>query len=136
MKIAIVCSKFNEDITEKMLEAGLAQAKRRGVVVAAVIEVPGAFDSPLAAKKLLKRNDVSAVAVIGAIVTGGTKHDEVIAGALARGLVVLSLQFEKPVTLGVIGPGVSEAQAKARAVEYGTRAVDAAIDLVNAIGKI
>lgn len=136
IRIAIVRSKFNGEITSKMLKAALAQAKKRGVAIASVIEVPGAFDIPLAAKKLLKRRDVAAVATLGAIVTGGTKHDEVIGMALAHWLPAISLEFEKPVALGVIGPGVTQAQAKARAVEYGTRAVDAAVDLVNAIGKV
>ena len=130
INIAIVRSKFNGEITSKMLKAALSQAKKRGVAVAAVAEVPGAFDIPLAAKRLLKRRDVDCVTTIGAIVKGGTKHDEVIAMALAHWLPALALEFEKPVSLGVIGPGVTEAQAKARAVEYAARAVDAAIDLV------
>jgi 6,7-dimethyl-8-ribityllumazine synthase len=133
MKIAIVCSKFNGEITSKMLKAALLRAKTRGVGVVSVLFVPGAFDSPLAVKKLLKRKDVSAVAVLGAIVTGGTKHDEVIGFAIANSLSLLSMEFEKPVALGVIGPGVSESQAKARAVEYAGRAVDAAIDLVGVL---
>ena len=136
IRIAIVRSRFNEHITSKMLQAALGRAKKRGVGVSAIVEVPGAFDSPLAAKKLLKRKDVAAVAVIGAIVTGGTKHDEVIGHAIAHSLSLLSIEFGKPVALGVIGPGVSERQARDRAVEYGARSVDACIDLVNAIGKI
>ncbi|MDO8340110.1 MAG: 6,7-dimethyl-8-ribityllumazine synthase [Candidatus Burarchaeum sp.] len=130
ISIGLVVSEFNAEITEKMLAAALACARREGCAVAKVVRVPGAYDTPLAAKKLLKMRGIDAVAVIGAIVTGGTKHDEFIASAMANALTSLSLEFEKPVTLGVIGPGATYAKANARAKEYAERAVMGAKKLV------
>jgi 6,7-dimethyl-8-ribityllumazine synthase len=121
--IGIVASEFNSDITEQMLAHAIATAKKNNITIAKTIRVPGAYDAPLAAKKLLKIREVQAVAVIGAIITGETKHDELISTALANALTALSLEFEKPVTLGVIGPGATYAMAKARAKGYAERAV-------------
>jgi len=91
--------------------------------------VPGSYDTPLAADRLARREDVDAVAVVGAIIEGDTDHDEVIADAAAQGLTDVSLDRDTPVTLGVIGPGMSVAEARER-VEYGATAVESAVDLV------
>jgi 6,7-dimethyl-8-ribityllumazine synthase len=123
LHIAIVVADFNSEITSKMLASALAEAKRGECDVVKVIHVPGAYDSPLAAKLLLKDRNVDCVAVLGAIIKGGTKHDAVIANAIAGALTSLSLEFEKPVALGVMGPGLSYTQAKARAKGYAERAV-------------
>lgn len=122
-RIALVVAEFNSEITSKMLGSALAEAKRRDSDVVKVLHVPGAYDAPLAAKHLLRERGIDGVAVLGAIIKGGTKHDEVIANALAHALTSLSLEFEKPVALGVMGPGLSYLQAKARARGYAERAV-------------
>ncbi|MFA6036203.1 MAG: 6,7-dimethyl-8-ribityllumazine synthase [Candidatus Micrarchaeia archaeon] len=134
--IAVVASEFNQAIVDEMLKHAIAAAKKRKITIAKTIRVPGAYDAPLAVKKLLERRDISAVAVIGAIITGETKHDELIAGALANALTALSLQYEKPVTLGVIGPGATYAMAKARAKGYAERAVTGAGKMAEEVQKI
>ncbi len=116
-----------------MLEYALAAARKKGAEVKRVVQVPGVFDSPLAVKKLLSGKDVDAVVVIGAVVKGETMHDEVITNAASNAFVALSLQYGKPVALGVIGPGANWRQAKAREREYAERSVDAAIKMVEAI---
>ncbi|PSP95299.1 6,7-dimethyl-8-ribityllumazine synthase, partial [Halobacteriales archaeon QH_8_68_33] len=81
---------------------------------------------------LARRDDVDAVAVIGAIVTGDTDHDQVIADAAAQGLTDVSLERDTPVTFGVIGPDMSAAEARER-VEYGALAVESAVDLAEGL---
>ncbi|HLC90368.1 MAG TPA: 6,7-dimethyl-8-ribityllumazine synthase [Candidatus Nanoarchaeia archaeon] len=111
MKLGIVVSEFyGEDITGKMLAVSL-QACQENNVEAEVIKVPGSFDIPLPVKKLLKRKDIAGVITLGAIIEGDTDHDGVIAYALAATLQNLSLEFEKPVVLGVNGPKMSWKQA-------------------------
>jgi len=134
--IGIVASEFNSEITGKMLAHALIIAKKNGITITKTIRVPGAYDAPLAAKKLLARRDIDAVAVLGAIIKGETKHDELIAASLANALTLLSLKFEKPVTLGVIGPGASYAKAKARAKEYAERAILGAKKLVGEVRSL
>ncbi|MBI2665124.1 6,7-dimethyl-8-ribityllumazine synthase, partial [Candidatus Woesearchaeota archaeon] len=104
MKIGIVVSEFYwEDITSKMLDAALKVAQEHKVSVE-VVKVPGSFDIPLPAKKLLEKKDIDGVVTLGAVVKGDTAHDEIISNSLAKTLQELSLYYNKPVVLGVNGP--------------------------------
>ena len=78
----------------------------------------------------MRKNDVDAVVALGAIITGATKHDEVIAHQVARKLVDLAEKYGKPVTLGISGPGMNRMQALERVDEYARRSVEAAVKLV------
>ena len=131
--IGIVVSEFNSAITSKMLETALSHARKIGVKVEKVIKVPGAYDMPLAIKKLLQNKKIHGVATLGAIITGETKHDEVIAYSTAILAAELSVQFEKPVALGVSGPGQNWELAEARAESYAKRSVDAVMEMLNVL---
>ena len=130
VKLGIVCSEFNYNITHAMEERALEHAKFMGVEVTKVIRVPGAFDMPLAVKKLLEMKNVDGVVTLGAVLQGETGHDDIVAQNAARKMTDLSLQYDKPVALGVSGPGQSRLQAEARIDEYAKRAVEAAVKLV------
>jgi len=130
--LGLVVSRFNRPITEGMEAAATEAAEARGATIVATTRVPGAYDSPLAADRLARRDDVEAVAVLGAIVTGDTGHDRVIADATARGLTEVSLSRDKPVTLGVTGPDMTAEEARDR-MDYGASAVESAIDMVEAL---
>jgi len=94
-----------------------------------VFKVPGAFDAPQAVAEVVKSDYVDAVAVIGAVIQGETKHDEVVAHQAARKILDLSIESGKPVALGIIGPGATRMQALERAEEYARRAVEAAVKM-------
>jgi 6,7-dimethyl-8-ribityllumazine synthase len=130
--LGLVVARFNAPVTEEMEESARAAAEERGVEVVETVRVPGAYDAPLAADRLARREDVDAVAVVGAIVTGDTDHDQVIGQATAEGLSQVSLDRDKPVTYGVSGPGQSAAEARER-VEKGGEAVAAAADLTEVL---
>lgn len=130
--LGLVVSRFNRPITERMEEAAKAAASDRGARVVETIHVPGAYDTPLAADRLARRPDVEAVAVVGAIITGDTAHDRVIADAAAQRLTDVSLDRDTPVTLGIAGPGMTAEQARDR-TDYGANAVESAIDMVEAL---
>ncbi|MWV65000.1 6,7-dimethyl-8-ribityllumazine synthase [Halorubrum sp. JWXQ-INN 858] len=127
--LGLVVARFNESVTGPMAEAAREAAAERDAVVADELAVPGAYDSPLAADRLARRDGIDAVAVVGAIVTGDTDHDRVIADATATKLTDVSLDRDTPVTFGVSGPGMSGAEARER-VDKGADAAHAAIDLV------
>ena len=128
VSLGLVVARFNDSVTEPMAEAAREAAADRDAVGVDELSVPGAYDSPLAADRLARRDDVDAVAVIGAIVTGDTDHDHVIASATAEQLTRVSLDRDTPVTFGVSGPGMSGAEARER-IKKGAEAADAAIDL-------
>lgn len=135
VKLGIVVSEFNYDITYLMLQKALNHAEFLGAKVTIVFKVPGTYDMPLAVKALLERDDVDAVVTLGAVIQGETKHDEVVANQAARKLIDLSIEYGKPVTLGVIGPGASRMQALERVEEYARRAVEAAVKLAKRLTK-
>ena len=127
--VGLVVAQFNSSVTDEMQAAAEAAAAERDVEIAEILEVPGAYDSPLAADRLARREDIDAVAVIGAIVTGDTDHDRVIADAAAQGLTDVSLDRDTPVAFGVSGPGMSGAEARER-TDKGAEAVNAAVDMI------
>jgi len=130
--IGLVVAQFNRSVTERMEEAALSAAEEHDAEVTETVHVPGAYDAPLAADRLARREGIDAVVTVGAVVTGDTDHDQVIASAAARGLTDVSLDRDTPVTLGITGPGMSAAEADER-VENAAKAVDGAVDMVSAL---
>ena len=128
-KIGLIVSDFNQEITSIMEKAAEKAAKSLKLEVVKKIHVPGAFEIPFAANKLLKNKKINAVAALGAVVQGETYHDVVIMNAVSSALVDLSIKYNKPIGFGIIGPRVTWVKAKARAEEYAKRAVEAAIKM-------
>ena len=129
IKLGFVVAEFNRDITYMMEIEAEEHAKFLGAEVIERLYVPGAYDMPLAIKKMLKDKRVDAVVTIGCVIEGATQHDEIVVQHAARKIIDLSLEFEKPVTLGISGPGMTRLEANDR-VDYGKRAVESAIKLV------
>ena len=137
INLAIVVSEFNYDVTRIMLEKAQEHANFLGAKVVYVARSPGTFDIPILVKKILStRRDVDAIVTLGAVIEGETEHDEVVAHQAARKILDLSIEYGKPVTLGVIGPGATRMQALERAEEYSRRAVEAAVKLVKRIREL
>jgi len=131
--LGFVVSEFNRDITYQMELLGREHAQFLGAEVRAVIYVPGVYDMPIIARKLLRREDIDAVVTIGCVIQGETAHDEVVVSQAARLLMDLSMEFDKPVTLGITGPKMSRADAQKR-VDYAKRAGEAAVKLLQRRG--
>lgn len=136
MNIAIVSAEFNQEVTSKMLNVALEKAKSLKLNVKFTCKVPGIFDMPIVIDALLQKKEVDAVVTLGAVIKGETKHDELIANAVARSLIELSVKYRKPVTLGITGPGMTERQAQARIRPVAERAVEAAEKIANQLGNI
>jgi len=136
LNIAIVVSEFNQQITSKMLDIALQKAKSLNLNIKYTCKVPGVFDMPLVIDTLLQKKEVDAVVTLGAVIKGQTKHDELITNVTARALMDLSIKYQKPVTLGITGPGMTNRQAQARIRPVAERAVDAVKKIADQIGKI
>lgn len=130
--LGLVFARFDKsgEIIPQMEAAAHDAVGEADATLVDVISVPGSYDTPLAADRLARRDDIAAVAVIGAIISGETDHDQVIAQAIANHLTAISLDRDTPVTMGVIGPGLTEAQARAR-IDYAAQAVDSAVRMVH-----
>ena len=126
--LGLVVAEFNAPITEQMEESAREAADELGAEVGETLRVPGAYDTPLAADRLARRDDVDAVAVVGTIITGDTDHDQKIAEAAYGRLTDVSLDRDTPVALGISGPGMTPDEARAR-TDSGAKAVESAVQL-------
>ena len=136
MNIAIVVSEFNNEVTSRMHKVALEKAKELKLNVKYECKVPGVFDMPLIIDTLLQKKEIDAVITLGAIIKGQTKHDEVIADVVATRISKLSIKYQKPVSLGISGPGMSERQAFARIRPVSERAIDAIFKTSEELKKI
>jgi len=128
IRIGIVVSEFHYDITMMMLVRAKEHAEFLGAKVEKVIKVPGVFDMPLAIKMLLQDINIDGVVALGAVIEGETEHDEVVMSQAARKIVDLAVQYEKPVGLGITGPGMSRLQAEER-IDRAKQAVEAVVKM-------
>lgn len=133
IKLGFVVAEFNRDITYMMEIEGREHAKFLGAEVTECFYVPGAYDMPLAIKKLLSEGKVDAVVTIGCVIEGATQHDEIVVQHAARKIIDLSLEYNKPVTLGISGPGMTRMEANER-IDYAKRAVESAVKMVQRLG--
>ncbi|HON80724.1 MAG TPA: 6,7-dimethyl-8-ribityllumazine synthase [Methanoregulaceae archaeon] len=133
VKLGFVVSEFNRDITYMMEIEGREHADFLGAEVTECMYVPGAYDMPLAIKKMLKEGSVDAIVTIGCVIEGATQHDEIVVQHAARKIIDLSLEFEKPVSLGISGPGMTRMEASER-IDYARRAVESAVKMVQRLG--
>ncbi len=133
--VAIIVSKFNEEITKGLLDGALATLHAHGFDKKSVkiFYCPGAFEIPFVAKKLCKKKKYSAIICLGAVIKGETAHFEFISSAVSRGIQQVMLEYEIPVIFGVITT-YNEEQAKARSANdennKGREAALAAIELL------
>jgi len=136
LNIAIVVSEFNEEVTSRMLAIAKEKADLMKLKITHISMVPGAYDMPIIVDSLLNKKDIDAVVTLGAIIKGQTKHDEVISHAAAKALTDLSLKYQKPVSLGISGPGMQERHAYARIRPVAERAVEAVVKISEELKRI
>ncbi|OYT26332.1 MAG: 6,7-dimethyl-8-ribityllumazine synthase [Candidatus Altiarchaeales archaeon ex4484_96] len=128
IRLGIVGAEFNYEVTYAMMELAKEHARFLDAAVVSVVKVPGVFDMPLAVKRMLDKDNIDAVVALGAVIEGKTQHDEIVAQHASRKISDLSLEYGKPVGLGIAGPGMSRLEAYER-VEYAKRAVESAVKM-------
>lgn len=142
LKIAIVSTRWNEDIVDRLVESAIDVLTDCGVddddIV--VIKVPGAFELPLAIDRLAESGDYDGIVAAGAVIRGDTPHFDYVAGECAKGLSATALEYGIPVGFGVITADSAE-QADARAQpdedhNKGAEAASAVIEMVNVLRQI
>jgi len=134
--VAIVASRYNGEITNKLLETALEELDEAGVrrEAVTVMPVPGAFELPLAAMALAKTRRYACVVALGCVVRGETPHFDFIASEAASGLQLAALETGVPVAFGVLTVDVVE-QAEAR-VSKGAEAVRTALEMADAFAQL
>jgi 6,7-dimethyl-8-ribityllumazine synthase len=128
-RFAVVASRFNETVTQKLVDGALDALVRHGTAADDVdlVWVPGAWELPAAARRLLATERYDALVAVGAVIRGDTPHFDYVAGEASRGLSDASAAFETPIGFGVLTCD-DMAQAEARAGgEHGNKGWDAAL---------
>ena len=129
-------SEFNKEVTSRMLSVAQEKANLMKLKIIYTCKVPGAFDMPIIVDALLKKKDVDGIVTLGAIIKGQTKHDEVISHSIAKSFIDLSIKYQKPVSLGISGPGMQERHAYARIRPVAERAVEAVVKISEELQRI
>ena len=141
-KFGIVASRFNEFITNKLLEGALDALKRHGAKdeEIEIVWVPGSFEIPYAAQRMAGgKKKYDAIICVGAVIRGSTPHFEYIAAEVTKGIAQTGLQTGVPVIYGVITPDTLEQaieRAGTKAGNKGFQAAMSAIEMVNLFEKI
>ena len=126
MRVGIVASKFNAEITDVLLERASAEARKLGVE-ATVLQVPGALEIPVVLQWMAQSGRFDALVAIGAVIRGDTYHFQVVANESARGLSEVALESGLPVANAILTLD-DEAQAKTR-LDKGAEGVRAAVEM-------
>jgi 6,7-dimethyl-8-ribityllumazine synthase len=140
-KFAIIVSRFNDFIVNKLLGGSMDALIRHGAEEKniEVIKVPGAFEIPLAAKKLAKSGKYDAVICLGAVIRGDTPHFEYVASEVTKGIASVSLEQEVPVSFGILTTENIEQAIERAGTKSGNKGWDAAvcaIEMVNVLNQI
>lgn len=127
LNLAIVAATFNKEIVLPMVKAARAEAAAQGARVVAYHEAAGSYEMPLIVDVLLADKKVDLAVVLGYIERGKTQHGEVMGKVVHDKMLDLQLKYKKPIGLGIIGPGATLSQARARNIPYARAAVRAAL---------
>jgi 6,7-dimethyl-8-ribityllumazine synthase len=134
-RVAVVASRFNESVTTRLAEGAVEALVRHGAHFddVDVLWVPGAWELPMAVRRVLASGRYDGVVAVGAVIRGETPHFDVVAGEAARGLSEASREFDAPVTLGLLTTDTL-AQAEARAGgDHGNKGWDSAVALLEVL---
>jgi 6,7-dimethyl-8-ribityllumazine synthase len=141
-KFAIVVSRFNSFVVESLLEGAVDALKRHGNVADSditIIRVPGAYELPIAAKKIATNGGYDAIIAIGAVIRGGTPHFDFVAGECNKGLAQVAMEFTMPVAFGVITTDTIEQAIDRAGLKVGNKGGEAALsalEMVNVLDKL
>ncbi len=138
LNVAVARSLYNRPVTDGLLEGALKALETAGVSDVTVVEVPGAFDLPLVARRLAERGS-DAVVAIGAVIEGETDHYEHVAHRASEGLMQVMLETGVPVTFGVLtvrDPAHAFARSGPTDRNKGKEAAEAAVELANLVRQL
>ena len=132
MRIALVCSRFNDLITERLLAGATDALVRHGVDEGSltVVWAPGAFELPLVAKRLAASAEYDAVVCLGAVIRGATGHYEQVANNASSGIAHVSLETGVPVVLGVLTTDSIEQAVERAGTKAGNKGAEAAVTAI------
>jgi 6,7-dimethyl-8-ribityllumazine synthase len=143
LKVAIVVGRFNDFISDRLVDGAVDTLLRSGAADGDidVVKVPGSFEIPVAAKTLARGGNYDAILCLGCVIRGATPHFEYVAGEAAKGVARVSLDFETPISFGIITAENLEQAIERAGTKSGNKGRDAALtaiemaNLLKTLGK-
>ena len=128
-RFGLIVSRYNDFISSKLVEGAVDALKRHGATEEhlLLVKVPGAFEIPLAAKKLAESGKVDAVICLGAVIRGSTPHFDYVAAEVSKGIAVVALDTKVPVAFGVLTTDNLEQAIERAGTKSGNKGWDAAV---------
>lgn len=138
IKVAIVAARFNEFITSKLIGGAEDILKRHEVEEndISLVWVPGAFEIPLAAKKIAATNKYDAIITLGAVIKGSTPHFDYVCAEVSKGVAHVALDSEIPVIFGVLTTNSIEEAIERAGTKAGNKGADAAITAIEMVNLL
>ena len=135
-KFALIMSRFNDFISEKLVDGAVDALRRSGAhdEDIDIVKVPGAFEIPLLARKMAAKNRYDAIICLGAVIRGATPHFDYVSAEVSKGIAVVSLEADIPVIFGIITTDTIEQaieRAGTKAGNKGWSAAMAAVEMAN-----
>jgi 6,7-dimethyl-8-ribityllumazine synthase len=138
VKFCILAARFNDRIVEDLIRGALDALKRHGVAESAIdlVRVPGAFELPLAAKKLARTRQYDGLIALGVVIRGATPHFDYVCGECAAGLNRVSHEFEVPIGFGVLTCDTVDQAVERSGVKHGNKGADAALAAIEMVSLL
>ena len=137
-KVAIVVSRFNSFISERLLEGALEALQKMGAQEAdlTVYKVPGSFEVPLVAKKIAKSKAADGILCVGALIRGDTPHFDFLGAEVIKGLAQIAMEDGVPVSFGILTVDTIEQGIERAGTKAGNKGYDAAFSLIETLNVI
>ncbi len=137
-RFAIVASRFNEFIVEKLLGGALDGLARHGVDLArvTVVRVPGAWEIPIACAKLASLGQVDGIVALGCVIRGATPHFEQVANEVGKGVASVALSSGVPIAFGVLTTETIEQAIERAGTKMGNKGWDAALTALEMVSLL
>lgn len=138
LKIGIVVSRFNQFISERLLEGALDALQKLGAVERdiSIYKVPGSFEIPTVAKKLTRANKVDGIVCLGALIRGDTPHFDFLSAEVTKGLAQISMEDGVPVSFGILLVDTVEQGIERAGSKAGNKGWDAVLSVVETLNMI
>lgn len=138
LRFAIIVSRFNSFIGERLVEGALDALHRHGTDPTAIttVRVPGAFEIPLVAKRLAATGEYDALICLGAVIRGATPHFDYVASEVSKGIATVSLESGLPIAFGILTTETIEQAIERAGTKAGNKGFDAAVSVIEMVNLL
>lgn len=138
LRFAIIVSRFNSFIGERLVEGALDALHRHGTDPTAIttVRVPGAFEIPLVAKRLAATGEYDALICLGAVIRGATPHFDYVASEVSKGIATVSLESGVPIAFGILTTETIEQAIERAGTKAGNKGFDAAVSVIEMVNLL